>query len=1143
MPTDLAKVKELFFAVVELSAADRATYLDTACAGDAELREQVAALLQSHENSGELLPRSPAEMLQNVGATEAEGTAAFPRPGDQSITMNEQQAGESNELRFLTPTTKPGQLGQLGPYEVQTILGKGGFGVVLRGFDERLHRVVAIKVLAPAYAANGAARKRFIREARAAAAVKNEHVVGIHDVQGDAEPPYLVMEYIDGISLQDKIEKRGSLDIKEILRIGMQIAEGLAAAHKQGLVHRDIKPANILLENGVERVKITDFGLARAVDDASITQSGTVAGTPMYMSPEQAEGLPIDHRSDLFSLGTVLYAMCTGHPAFRASGTHAVLKRVIDASPRPIREVNNEIPEWLCEIIAKLHAKKPEDRFQTAKEVAELLGQRLADVQAGREIGQRTESCKELAEAAVGPKRQTRIPRLVAALVILGTTLVLIACILFWPFQLFRSPNLTLWANQGDVDVVILQNGEEVAILHADKRTEIRLPAGSYQFKAKCAPGFEINSIGFETEGMGAGAHGARGAGDRGQIDVGWWDRVHMKITVLKKPVAAMKAPSEPGWAQLFNGKDLMGWKTHPEQPGSWEVKDKILIGSTRQSHLFTERADFANFHLRVEMKINLGGISGIRFRAPFELLRGKEAWQLIPAGGYYAEFHKFAGGSAKTGSVWRINQSPPADILFRMADDSLVQADVWHTYEVIADRNRFITKIDGREVANCVDSERMYAKGHIALQCFSSQTVVQFRKIEIKELPTEEPGWVQLFNGKDLAGWNFPKLTKGLWNYEDNALVLRDGDSPFYTMRDDYGDFHLRAEVKINKLGHGGIWFRARRADFTGYRAGVDANPDAPDRTGSLLSYTDAKKNRVRSLHKETTQAIRPDEWFRYEVIARRDEIMLLVNGQITAKVKDSKFHRGAIGLDMFPLTTTHWRKLEIKELPSEEPGWVKLFNGKNLDGWTGDTNVWSWKNDALIGTKLPKGSIQMHSLRHQATRKDFELKFQASLDNPGGQAAVIVRGKAGMHIGPKKDIGSFSTEWGSAKPLAAMNQADLEKALKADFNDFTIKCVGKRVTTSVNGVTTIDQEFADLPAEGTIAFKFFQGTTISPNVSIRNVEIHKIEIKELPPKSASPKAPPPAVAPFDAKKAKEHQDAWPSISASSPKSPTPSA
>ena len=204
------------------------------------------------------------------------------------------------------------------------VIGRGGFGVVLRAFDDRLHRIVAIKVLAPPYAAVGSARKRFIREARAAAAVKNEHVVGIYDVQEDANPPYLVMELIEGMSLQDKLDKQGTVGVKEILRIGLQTAEGLAAAHKQGLVHRDVKPANILLENGVERVKITDFGLARAADDASLTQSGTVAGTPTYMSPEQANGDAVDHRSDLFSLGTVLYAMCTGHSPFRGNNTHAV---------------------------------------------------------------------------------------------------------------------------------------------------------------------------------------------------------------------------------------------------------------------------------------------------------------------------------------------------------------------------------------------------------------------------------------------------------------------------------------------------------------------------------------------------------------------------------------------------------------------------------------------------------------------------------------------------------------------------------------------------------------------------------------------------------------------------------------------------
>lgn len=380
MPVNIEQAKELFLAALEKPAAERMAFLDRACAGDAALRQRIEGMLRTHENSGELLPRTPEEMLAGSGVTDADATAAVRKSGG-SDTPNERTECGEDDLSFLAPASKPGNLGRLAHYEVKSVIGRGGFGSVFRAFDEKLHRVVAIKVLAPAFAANGAARNRFIREARAAAAVKNEHVVGIYDVQQDAQPPYLVMEMIDGVSLQDKIDKHGALGVKEILRIGMQIAEGLAAAHKQGLVHRDIKPANILLENGVERVKITDFGLARAVDDASVTQSGTVAGTPMYMSPEQAEGLQIDHRSDLFSLGTVLYAMCTGHPPFRASGTHAVLKRVIDASPRPVREINNEIPDWLEAIIAKLHAKKPEERFATASEVAELLGRYLAHVQ------------------------------------------------------------------------------------------------------------------------------------------------------------------------------------------------------------------------------------------------------------------------------------------------------------------------------------------------------------------------------------------------------------------------------------------------------------------------------------------------------------------------------------------------------------------------------------------------------------------------------------------------------------------------------------------------------------------------------------------------------------------------------------------
>ena len=219
-------------------------------------------------------------------------------------------AGRLGKLDFLGPPSHPEMLGRLGRYEIERVIGTGGMGIVLRGFDTELHRPVAIKVLAPYLAHNGAARQRFAREGRAAAAVVHEHVVAIYNVESDGEVPFLVMQYVAGESLQDRVEREGPLGTKEILRIGIQAAAGLAAAHQQGLVHRDIKPANILLESGVERALLTDFGLARAIDDASLTHTGIVAGTPHYMSPEQASGQSIDHRSDLF--GSV--RCCTSWP-------------------------------------------------------------------------------------------------------------------------------------------------------------------------------------------------------------------------------------------------------------------------------------------------------------------------------------------------------------------------------------------------------------------------------------------------------------------------------------------------------------------------------------------------------------------------------------------------------------------------------------------------------------------------------------------------------------------------------------------------------------------------------------------------------------------------------------------------------------
>jgi len=369
MNVDRQSIEGIFVEALGKTTPDeRRALLDAACEGSPDRRLRVEALLKAYDDAGSFL-QQPAGDWRNPPSTAAAGAS-----GEPSVDIH----GIPNGL--LEPSDKPGCLGTLGPYEVQEFLGRGGMGVVMRALDPKLNRVVAIKVLAPELGAQVTSRRRFLREAQAAAAISHPHVVTIHAVE-EGKLPYLVMECIVGRTLQQKIDQTGPLKLTEILRIGTQVAEGLAAAHKHGLVHRDIKPANILLENGVERVKITDFGLARSVDNTDITRTGEVSGTPQFMSPEQAQGQRVDHRSDLFSLGCVLYAMCTGRSPFRGENLAVVVRRICDDTPRPIHESNSEIPGWLVETVNRLLSKDPAQRFQSAAEVAERLSSELAFAQ------------------------------------------------------------------------------------------------------------------------------------------------------------------------------------------------------------------------------------------------------------------------------------------------------------------------------------------------------------------------------------------------------------------------------------------------------------------------------------------------------------------------------------------------------------------------------------------------------------------------------------------------------------------------------------------------------------------------------------------------------------------------------------------
>ncbi len=257
-------------------------------------------------------------------------------------------------------------------YQLSKVLGRGAMGVVYLGHDPGLDRPVAVKLMDPDVSRDPANRERFAREARSVAAIRHENVVQIYAVREADGLLYLAMEYIDGQSLEEVVEKSGPLGIADLGTAAEQIAAGLNAAHTRGIIHRDLKPANVLRgKDG--RYRLVDFGLARSEKDASVSVSGSVVGTPLFMSPEQVCGETLDHRSDLFSLGTVLHVLATGKNPFAANSTVAVMKKVADVDPPPLRELRKDVPEWIERLVRRLHAKRANERFATTDDVLAFI--------------------------------------------------------------------------------------------------------------------------------------------------------------------------------------------------------------------------------------------------------------------------------------------------------------------------------------------------------------------------------------------------------------------------------------------------------------------------------------------------------------------------------------------------------------------------------------------------------------------------------------------------------------------------------------------------------------------------------------------------------------------------------------------------
>ncbi len=289
---------------------------------------------------------------------------AVPVPGAEGLDL----------ARLLAPPRAADEIGRLGPYRILEVLGAGGMGIVFRAEDVQLRRQVAVKVMRPELAVNAIHHQRYLREAQAAAMFEHDHVVTIHQIGEDRGIPYLVMPLLQGETLEARLQRQQRLPLAEVLRIARETASALAAAHERGLVHRDVKPGNIWLEAPRGRVKILDFGLARAkYEDVRLTQSGAMVGSPGYMAPEQVRGGPPDPRSDLFSLGCVLYRCCTGRLPFQGRDTLSLLAALATETPLPVRQLVAEVPAALEALLMRLLAREAAVRPPSAAAVLAAL--------------------------------------------------------------------------------------------------------------------------------------------------------------------------------------------------------------------------------------------------------------------------------------------------------------------------------------------------------------------------------------------------------------------------------------------------------------------------------------------------------------------------------------------------------------------------------------------------------------------------------------------------------------------------------------------------------------------------------------------------------------------------------------------------
>jgi len=730
--------------------------------------DEFAGLLRAARNQSDLDPSlwraanltAAARMTFDAPTFEIPSSFVLPGSGSSSEVGSTLAAGdlsgpESSDLSLEREL--PRELANHPRYRIVKRLGTGGMGTVYLAEHRLMDRPVALKVIRADLLGNEALVKRFRREVRAAARLASHpNIVAAHDAEQAGETHVLVMEFIEGTDLARLVEHRGPLPVGEACEYVRQAAVGLQHASEDGMVHRDIKPQN-LMRTTRGQIKILDLGLARFASEvtsqAGVTALGMVLGSADYIAPEQiSDPHAADVRADIYSLGCTLYFLLAGQPPFHDGTLIQKLKSHSEHAPRPLAELRADVPPELARVVERMTAKDPAQRFQTPDEVAGALTP-FADAHAARTAVTDPlfdPSCDAPGPAAASEPGDRVWSKAVERVNGHGPSAWWFAA---WPLLLGLVIVLAAltFRVKTKYGVIVLENVPENAVVEVDGDRVTITPTGGEPVRIEARAG-KHGVVVRRGDDVLLGESVTLESGKQSKLNV-WYEAPSARsqskgdfanFTAHSAAGRSTASPSLPrGWVSLFNGKDLAGWTTHPSQPGTWRVKNGVLIGSGPEiSHLYTERGDYKDFHLRVEARLDNGDHGGVCFRSSFGPKFGYATLSAVekpmwPAA-YVALINSTRADQGKTGSLVREQESAhgvfPNEVISALDGPTRVAGQQWFALEVIAERNIITIMVNGKMTAYDADIDQLYSGGHIALQR-SNHTHIEFRKIEIKEL------------------------------------------------------------------------------------------------------------------------------------------------------------------------------------------------------------------------------------------------------------------------------------------------------------------------------------------------------------------------------------------------------------------------